>query len=807
MLKVMIIEDEPLIALNLTKILEKKGFEVTGHAGNFEDAHTLFATNIPDIVLSDIKLENDESGIDVIQNLKRMSDFCVIYLTSYGDDAMIEKALSTNPAAYITKPFKDIDLNAALKLVSAKIKNKNINPDFYYNKETQALFYKNEQIVLSKQESDLFHMGYLSKSDEEINLYYEEEKMATEALKHDNALEKSSILARRDFLKYSTGALSVMCSTAYGSSKKEKIIEYPIDAKVVTTLQRTVVPRQQFSSIIPPKDLQHVSTYEDKGYGTWDFGDGIKAEERQDIMPNGYSLPTDGKKQKLLKFFAITDIHITDKESPSQLIYLQPANVVGGQHGMDIEDKMTSMYSPVMLYTTHVLDAAIQTVNALHQQDTIDFGISLGDTCNSTQYNETRWYIDVMDGKVITPSSGENRGAKNIDYQRPFQAAGLHKEIPWYQTLGNHDHFWLGSIPLDVGDLKLRESYVSPKVIAMPNSFVRASDVFDMSNPLYYMGVIDGATKYGTIIKAGPIQAFPQAPEVTPDVKRRSLTKEQWAEEFFHTTRDPQGHGLNLVPSGQNPEFACYSFMPKSKLPLKVIVLDDTQSEHDGDKSIHGRGFLSQARWDWLKKELKAGSNANQLMIIACHIPIAVSPHKSDKVPDTYMDWYENTRFADMENAVTLPDLIKELHSHPNLLMWIAGHRHVNTVKAFIHEEPEKGFWQVETSSLRDFPQQLRLFELSLTSDYTLSIDVTNVDPAVKVGTPAWVARKYAVATQQIVKNDVSPNFVGADPKYPGVMDPTIKPVDKNTGVYNAKLLKQLTPTMKAKMQALFPEI
>lgn len=136
MLKVMIIEDEPLIALNLEKILEKKGFEVTGHAGCFEDAHALFYSNKPDIVLSDIKLENDESGIEIVKHLKEINDFCVIYLTSYGDDAMIDKALSTNPAAYITKPFKDIDLNVALKLVSAKIKNKNINPDFYYNKET-----------------------------------------------------------------------------------------------------------------------------------------------------------------------------------------------------------------------------------------------------------------------------------------------------------------------------------------------------------------------------------------------------------------------------------------------------------------------------------------------------------------------------------------------------------------------------------------------------------------------------------------------------------------------------------------------
>ncbi len=82
--------------------------------------------------------------------------------------------------------------------------------------------------------------------------------------------------------------------------------------------------------------------------------------------------------------------------------------------------------------------------------------------------------------------------------------------------------------------------------------------------------------------------------------------------------------------------------------------------------------------------------------------------------------------------------------------MWLAGHRHLNTVKAFISPDPvnapEKGFWQVETSSLRDFPQQFRTFEIYLNSDYTISIVTTDVDPAVKDGTPAATSRKYAIA-------------------------------------------------------------
>ncbi len=152
--------------------------------------------------------------------------------------------------------------------------------------------------------------------------------------------------------------------------------------------------------------------------------------------------------------------------------------------------------------------------------------------------------------------------------------------------------------------------------------------------------------------------------------------------------------------------------------------------------------------------------------------------------------------------------------------MWIAGHRHFNTVKAFESPDPvyapENGFWQVETSSLHDFPQQLRMFDIKLNSDYTISIVTTNVDPAAKEGTPAWTSRKYAVAAQQIVNTEgiyqadnttnylVDPatqNEVSVDGKV--VMDPSIRPMP--TGSYNGELLKKLSPKMMAKMQVLFP--
>jgi len=587
---------------------------------------------------------------------------------------------------------------------------------------------------------------------------------------------KLSFECKKICLVFSTGLLIFFlsgCSKCIVTNQSQPQ-SYPVAADVQTTAQRTIVPGAKPSM---PITIDEISKYSQYGYGNWTYGPGLPYDRRLDIMPAAYSGSAVAKKTKLLNFFTISDIHITDKESPNQLLYVQrlhPTLPVGA-----------SLYSGIMLYTTHVLDAAVQTVNALHKRNPLDFGLSLGDTCNTTQYNETRWFIDVLDGKVIIPSSGAHLGATTIEYQKPYKAAGLDKTIPWYQTLGNHDHFWMGSIPVDYSLRKdLRQSYITDEVFA-------AGDVLSnpgkIGNRDYYMGVLDGSTPYGDLIKAGPVGNFSSPPKVAADPDRRSLLRTQWIGEFFKTSTAPAGHGFNLVDPGAPKGFACYSFVPKSTVPIKVIVLDDTQREDDGSADIHGHGFLDQARWIWLKNELAAGDAAGQLMIIAAHIPINVEP----TAPNSEMGWWVNP-----QNAVTLPDLIAELHSHPNLIMWVSGHRHLNTVKAFISPDPahpEKGFWQVETPSLRDFPQQFRTFEIYLNSDDTLSIVTTDVDPAVIDTMPAATSRKYAVAAMQIVGTWNLTTH--ANP----TNDPTVLPMP--TGSYNAELVKKLSPEMRTKLQ------
>jgi metallophosphoesterase (TIGR03768 family) len=422
-------------------------------------------------------------------------------------------------------------------------------------------------------------------------------------------------------------------------------------------------------------------------------------------------------------------------------------------------------------------------------------------------------------------------GESDIDYQKPFLAAGLDKSIPWFQTLGNHDHFLIGSVPVDADpSLQIRQSYLAGKVWAIgdvvnPNSgnFPGLFDVYaSIAQATLYTGYLDGATPLGNIQGAGSVASIATPPPVTADPDRRSLLRSEWIQEFFNTSTGPVGHGLNLVNPAMGSGFACYSFVPKADIPLKVIVLDDTQSENDGSHDIHGHGFLDSTRWNWLRSELAAGQAANQFMIIAAHVPIAVGAIGCE------FEWWESDKDpnATMQNATDLTGLVNLLWNTPNLLMWIAGHRHLNTVKAFKAPNwggPENAFWQVETSSLRDFPQQFRTFEIYLNSDYSISIVTTNVDPAVAEGTPAAKSRAYSVAAEQIVQSNLQANTANVTDAYGSIPVDTMDPSRPQDGTqdksieygapqnvpycasYNAELFKQPTAAMINILKAQFP--
>ena len=550
---------------------------------------------------------------------------------------------------------------------------------------------------------------------------------------------------------------TVVSTPAETISNNSVSASYPIDSAVLTTHERVVLPVSvpSTSPTLLPYDVSNYSRY---GYGVWQFGEGLGYQKRLDLISPAYNNNSVSHTANLLHFFDMTDVHISDKETPTQAIFY---GYRGGQ---------SSAYSAVMLSTTQVLDAAVQTINALHKEEPFDFGISLGDVANNEQYNEIRWYIDVLDGKVINPDSGVKDdpvpGPLN-DYQDQYKAAGLNKSIPWYQALGNHDHNWVGTNPPDD---YLKANYTGEYILNMGNIFVNPLGIKSRG---FYMGSIDGRTVNGDIIGVGNVTDFKTPPKVlAADPNRRALTVSDWMGEFFNTSSNPIGHGFNQ--SDVNAGRAYYSFEPKSDIPIKVIVLDDTQNANDANAGGYGHGSLDNVQYNWLVSELDKGQAEGKLMIIAAHIPIKTESKGSTL--DEYTGWSSVAQVSQQQ-------LIDKLHEYPNLILWISGHRHVNAVTAQKSPDanhPELGFWEIETSSLRDFPQQFRTFEIVRNSDNTISIFTTDVDPAVKEGSIAAQSRSYAVATQEIFNNTA------------GYLP---------SGSYNAELVKQLSTEMQSKIQ------
>ena len=305
-----------------------------------------------------------------------------------------------------------------------------------------------------------------------------------------------------------------------------------------------------------------MSQYAQYGYSAWNIGGPLNPVLRTELAPNYTGARNVAR---LLRYFSISDIHIADKESPAQPIYMA---LLGG-YGSG----MSSAYSPIILSTPQVLDAAIQTINALHKATPFDFGLSLGDAVNNTQYDELRWFLDTIDGKVIYPSSGTHAGQFNIDYQQPFYAAGLNSEIPWYQVIGNHDQFWMGCC---FENDKTRSAHVGSTIIDIGEN---ANAIESLNETGFYTGAVDGSYalwRYRRWRAGGglPYPTYGYCRRQSPHHVDANFDLVELDERVLQHHNSAIGHGFKQ--SNLDQDFACYSFVPKSDIPLKVIVLDDT---------------------------------------------------------------------------------------------------------------------------------------------------------------------------------------------------------------------------------------
>jgi len=116
MAKILVVEDERIVAEDIVANLEDMGHIGTGIAADFNSAITHVRNSQPDLVLLDIRLQGERDGVELAQELVDRFKLPVIYLSSNSDSKTLQRAFQTSPQAFLTKPFNKNDLAVAIEL-------------------------------------------------------------------------------------------------------------------------------------------------------------------------------------------------------------------------------------------------------------------------------------------------------------------------------------------------------------------------------------------------------------------------------------------------------------------------------------------------------------------------------------------------------------------------------------------------------------------------------------------------------------------------------------------------------------------
>ncbi len=153
--KIMIVEDEIIVAEDIKDILKKAGYVITSIAASGQEAVEKASEIRPDLVLMDIMLEGDIDGIDTAEKLKDKYNIPVVFITAYTDQETLQKAKMIEPYGYIIKPFEAVELRTIIELALFKHKkdkeSSSSNGEGKRNKKKDKRDIKNKKMFSKKQ--------------------------------------------------------------------------------------------------------------------------------------------------------------------------------------------------------------------------------------------------------------------------------------------------------------------------------------------------------------------------------------------------------------------------------------------------------------------------------------------------------------------------------------------------------------------------------------------------------------------------------------------------------------------------------
>ena len=134
--KILIVEDESIVAKDIQVTLEKLGYDVIGTVAEGEKVFDIVKDKTPDLILMDIMLKGKMTGIDTSIQIHKEISLPIIYMTAYADKDTLSKAKMTQPHGYIIKPYKEVDLRTTVEIALYKHKKEEKikkERDLYYS--------------------------------------------------------------------------------------------------------------------------------------------------------------------------------------------------------------------------------------------------------------------------------------------------------------------------------------------------------------------------------------------------------------------------------------------------------------------------------------------------------------------------------------------------------------------------------------------------------------------------------------------------------------------------------------------------
>lgn len=124
MRSILIVEDESIVALEISKFIQELGYSVCGTASSAEKAYAIVEKEQVDLILMDVRIKGDEDGITCAQKIHESRAIPIIYISAFSDDATLDRAILTNPVAYLTKPFNRQELKVAIKIALKRFRKR-----------------------------------------------------------------------------------------------------------------------------------------------------------------------------------------------------------------------------------------------------------------------------------------------------------------------------------------------------------------------------------------------------------------------------------------------------------------------------------------------------------------------------------------------------------------------------------------------------------------------------------------------------------------------------------------------------------